>query len=422
MGLESQTHSLVDHSLQTLPVILPVLDFTTIKNELFPVVANVFSKTSSMSIKIQGLHALNALCGGTAGPEPDLGDGLDGVKAPAKAPASTAALDKYTIQEKVVPLLRAIKTKEPSVMVAALAVFKQVGKVADTDFLAIDVLPCLWSFSLGPLLNLGQFQEFMKLIKSLSSKIEQEQSRKLTELSSNSLGARTTGPSNFGGSVSTNGLPQGAAGSNDTADFESLVTGRNRSTKADDLFDGGWTSDTGTRPSNFQAHATQPSASAPRFNWQTAGNPSPSNGVLQPSRAATSGTITPDNIGSFAAMTPSQPPTATNPFNPPLQPQLPLQSPPLQPFRNTTTHSSQPLHNTPHTNNTSIDWSRTSQTKPIPQVSRSVSSGPAPTNSLNNFSLSGSMNVQVPNRTAQAAQPNNRPAHKQGLDQYESLI
>ena len=39
---------------------------------------------------------------------------------------------------------------------AALSVFKQVGKMADADFVAIEVLPVVWAMSLGPLLDLEQ--------------------------------------------------------------------------------------------------------------------------------------------------------------------------------------------------------------------------------------------------------------------------
>ena len=72
---------------------------------------------------------------------------------------------------------------------AALKVFKQIGQMVDSDFLAMEVLPILWSFSLGPLLDLEQFQSFMNLIKSLSSRIEREHTRKLQELSSSNGGA-----------------------------------------------------------------------------------------------------------------------------------------------------------------------------------------------------------------------------------------
>lgn len=50
----------------------------------------------------------------------DPGDGLDGVvigKDSSKS-SSSSVLDKFSIQEKVVPLLKSIKTKEPGVMVS----------------------------------------------------------------------------------------------------------------------------------------------------------------------------------------------------------------------------------------------------------------------------------------------------------------
>lgn len=69
-----------------------------------------------MGIKIRGLQAFRTLCGG--GISEDEGDGLDSFGADKpKQRTNAAVLDKYTIQEKVVPLLKAIKTKEPAVMV-----------------------------------------------------------------------------------------------------------------------------------------------------------------------------------------------------------------------------------------------------------------------------------------------------------------
>jgi SCY1-like protein 2 len=96
------------------------VDFSTIKNEVFPVIAAVFSKTNSMGIKIRGLEALRVLCGGGAASDSEEDDGLNGfdtAKA-SKPKQNSVILDKYTIQEKVVPLLKAIKTKEPAVMVS----------------------------------------------------------------------------------------------------------------------------------------------------------------------------------------------------------------------------------------------------------------------------------------------------------------
>src|SRR5579862_4817568 len=121
IAMESPAPSLVDASLRTLPIIVGVLDFPTIKNELFPVIATVFSKTSSLGIKVRGLEAFIVLCGGS----PDLDSSAEGgpdemtgnARDTSKKPASNNVLDKYTVQEKIVPLLKGIKTKEPAVMV-----------------------------------------------------------------------------------------------------------------------------------------------------------------------------------------------------------------------------------------------------------------------------------------------------------------
>lgn len=228
LAMESPTHSLVDATLKSLPMILPVLDFSTIKHDLFPSVASVFSKTSSLGIKVSGLEALLTLCGGSPEEQSVVRDDLSGVIEEKKQKATAlTALDKYTVQEKVVPLIKAIKTKEPGVMMAALNLLRQVGKIADTDFLALDVLPILWSSSLGPLLDLQQFKSFMDLIKSLSSKIEREQTRKLQELSATNRPSEAH-PSNTSTRTGTNGFSTSNMNTSPTNedDFERLVLGK----------------------------------------------------------------------------------------------------------------------------------------------------------------------------------------------------
>lgn len=110
LGLESNTNGIIDLVLRRLPVILEKLDYATSTNELFPVVAAVFKKTSSMGIKIRGLEALRIFCG--TGPDSDVPGSSDRFHLGNKG----LILDKYTVQEKVTPLLKAIKTKEPAVM------------------------------------------------------------------------------------------------------------------------------------------------------------------------------------------------------------------------------------------------------------------------------------------------------------------
>ncbi|KAK3696568.1 Protein kinase domain-containing protein ppk32 [Vermiconidia calcicola] len=309
-ALESPTHALVDAALGTLPFVLPVLDFSTIKNDLFPVIANVFSKTSSLSIKIRGLEAFYTLIGGSASSNDDDINGV-GIadKNKASSSSSSAILDKFTVQEKIVPLLKGIKTKEPGVMMAALQVFKQVGGIADSDFLAMEVLPVLWSMSLGPLLNLEQFQEFMKLIKGLGSRIEREQIKKLREMG---VGAGSNGVAvRHSISSGANGLNNG-----NEADFESLVSGRKANANGnDDLMNDFGAS---VRPTNTrtQSASQQP---APTFSWQS--QPAPQRQPTSALRAQppSSRAITPDQtLSSFRTLTP------VSQFSQPLQPSQPL--------------------------------------------------------------------------------------------------
>jgi SCY1-like protein 2 len=292
---------------------LPALDFTTVKHDLFPVIASMFSKTSSLNIKVRGLEALGVLCGGTS-EEGGPNDGLSGVLNESMTSKSTSgtSLDKFTTQEKVVPLLKAIKTKEPAVMMAALGVFQQVGKIADSDFLALDVLPTLWSFSLGPLLNLQQFQSFMKLIKALSAKIEKEQIKKLQELSS--VSANDTGP--LRNRTQNSQAITDVNGTGTEGDFERLVLGSRASGQNSDPFESSWGDN--SNPSNAQSKSRK----APNFSWASSDSSAPGSvvgpTVLSSPQHTTSRSITPDHYTAFPTLEPAN--KVTSPSFAPLQP------------------------------------------------------------------------------------------------------
>ncbi|GFF42287.1 probable dipeptidyl peptidase 3 [Aspergillus udagawae] len=293
LGLDSTTHSLVDAAIKCLPVILPVLDFSTVKNEVFPPIASTFSRTSSLAIKVRCLEAFTVLCGGTTGDVAISEDGLTGISAVEKpTTVKSSILDKYTIQEKLVPSLKAIKTKEPAVMMAALKVFGQIGTIADTEFLALEVLPILWTFSLGPLLSLRQFEEYMTVIKGLSSKIECEQTKKLRELSS---GTEATGfQSGLGSSLSmSNNLMQSDV---DTTrnNFERLVLGRESAAPSSQALDP-WQELVSQAPA--PQISTQNKA-AGAFSWSSVSRGGPQSNLNARS-------VTPDyNMSSFPSLEP----------------------------------------------------------------------------------------------------------------------
>ncbi|KAI9038508.1 putative protein kinase Scy1 [Aspergillus affinis] len=299
LGLDSPTHSLADGAIRCLPVILPTLDFSTVKNEVFPPISATFSRTSSLAIKVRCLDAFAVLCGGSVNEEVTIEDDLSGMAQKDKS-IKSSILDKYTIQEKLMPSLKAIKTKEPAVMMAALNVFRQVGTIADTDFLALEVLPVLWSFSLGPLLDLRQFGGFMALIKTISSKIEREQTKKLQELSS---GGGSGGFQNGADSSSKASHHMQVDTDSSRDNFERLVLGRGHTGPADQ--------DTN---SYDDLVAGTPAAQKPTPQPAAAATPWPSNIAGTIGRADTPSkrsnfnvrSITPDyNLSSFPSLEPA---------------------------------------------------------------------------------------------------------------------
>ncbi|KAL3491415.1 kinase-like domain-containing protein [Aspergillus germanicus] len=417
LGLDSPTHTLVDAAIKCLPMVLPVLDFSTVKNDVFPPIASTFSRTNSLAIKVRCLEAFTVLCGGSVEQEDAVGDDLTGIVEKSKSqPPKSSILDKYTIQEKLVPSLKAIKTKEPAVMMAALGVFRQIGKVADSDFLALEILPVLWSFSLGPLLDLRQFGEFMALIKSISSKIEREQMKKLQELSS----AESTGFHN-GTSAASKGSSSFASSETESArdNFERLVLGRGGAApngQENDMF-GGLATDA---PSS---QSSTPRPSSTTFSWSsTTGSVG-----RQPSLAARS--ITPDfKVNSFPSLQPAPKQTSPASTYPALQPSAPnpwstLTTP--SHLQQSMTSGSGPSLSSLTSMNPTISSSRNMQT--APNYSAFSIPPPPATKAVNAFANT-SQTPFAPNAGQAssfvangAGQPQQAP-QKQGLDKYQSLI
>ena len=407
LGLESPTHAIVDKALGCLPTVLAILDFSTIKNEVFPIVAAVFSKTSSLGIKVRGLEAFVILCGGSTSEEINTSDGLDGAMIGSKQAkrSSNAVLDKYTIQEKVVPLIKVMKTKEPAVMAASLAVFRQLGNIADTDYLALEVLPVLWNFSLGPLLNLQLFQDFMNLIKQLSAKIETEQTRKLRDLTS-SNGIKdpsrphdlTSANTSFATSETENIGPN---------DFERLVLGKGTTNGSDIL---------------GEAQPQASKAGPPTFAWSTApltaSQNSPMSSAMNPHARIT----TPDQaLNSFATLSPKP---NTNPINSGLSSFTSMQPTTLQPQ---TSWSSTPARQAPYQSQPNYMMPPPAQTHPQQPVTPfSTFSLPPPPTSPQRFGTQTQNMGYFPaiqgENKGQLPAANQPVQQKSGLDKYESLI
>ncbi|KAI7904796.1 kinase-like domain-containing protein, partial [Cokeromyces recurvatus] len=154
-ALESTASVVQEKALRIIPSLAESLDYTAIKSSLLPRVQTVFVQTTILSVKVSTLICFHAMI---------------------------KVLDKFTVQEKLVPLLKNIKTKEPAVMLATLAVYDEIGKTADKEIIATEILPQLWRMSFGPLLNLEQFKKFMKTIHDLTNRVEEAHTKHLQEV------------------------------------------------------------------------------------------------------------------------------------------------------------------------------------------------------------------------------------------------
>jgi len=317
---------------------------------------------------------------------------------------------------------------------AALNVFVQVGRVADATFLATDVLPTLWQFSLGPLLDLNQFQTFMALIKSLSARIEQEQIQKLQELTSSA--GETSYASRQAGH--TNGFSQAT---NEQGDFESLVSGRKTSVETPKTAVDQWTPQTTIRPSTSQNSSQRQRTNEPKFSWSstpispvTSSQPSAQRLQLAISRA-----VTPDvqlrsasanPISSFAQ--PMQPQRPGMNAMAPLQPQSSIMNNIgiLQPQPPGMKSSMGGMNNMqPKIPSTTVDWSAATAPKTNWGSMSSNTAftqnigAPQGNNSYSSFKIappvSQSSTTMQPGTGTSLAE--NQKA-KQGLDKYESLL
>ncbi|KAL0567575.1 Protein kinase domain-containing protein ppk32 [Marasmius crinis-equi] len=185
-ALESEQHAAVqEKALKMVPDLCETVDYAEVQGVLFPRVARVCSKTRILSVKVATLATLLAM---------------------------VKTLDQTSLTKNLVPLLANIRTKEPAVVMATLSIHEAMGFKVDREAVATLVLPQLWSMSMGPLLNLEQFQRFMSTIRKLSEHVEKEHTQFLRD--SQRLEDRSALGNDGGVNVTS---------FSGTVDFESLV-------------------------------------------------------------------------------------------------------------------------------------------------------------------------------------------------------
>lgn len=188
--LESSPPESQAELLTKTEIISAKLDFVGLKNDLFPAISTIFGKTTSLTVKLESLKSLSILVG--------------------------QGLDKYSIVEKLLPLLGAMKTREPKIIMTALDLYSSILDKVDSQVLAKQIVPQLLSLSMESLLSQQQFQHFMNRIRDVLTRIEAEHGKTLAN--------KVTEPEARPSSVNRND-------SNNTSnndDFQSLINGNTK--------------------------------------------------------------------------------------------------------------------------------------------------------------------------------------------------
>jgi len=204
-ALESE-HSIVqERALKAVPDLCETIDYAEVSSVLFPRVALVFTRTKILSVKVATLVTFHSM---------------------------VKTLDQTSLTQKLVPLLSKIRTKEPAVTMATLAVQEAMGFKVDREAVATLVLPQLWAMSIGPLLTVEQFTRFMGVIKKLGDRVEREHGQFLRDAHRVDSSSAPT--------IAVNG----SAATSGPMDFESLVGAANGTVKQDSAIESkGWDDD-----------------------------------------------------------------------------------------------------------------------------------------------------------------------------------
>ncbi|KAI9446648.1 other/SCY1 protein kinase [Lactarius indigo] len=205
-ALESEHAAVQERALGVVPGLCESIDYAEVRGVLFPRVAVVFTQTRLLSVKVATLVTFLSM---------------------------VQTLDQTSLTQNLVPLLSKIRTKEPAVTMATLSVQEAMGLKVDREAVATLVLPQLWAMSIGPLLNIEQFQRFMAVIRKLSDRVEKEHNQFLRD--SQRIEDRSA--------TAANGA-DGRQASRGGIDFETLVGGAGTGTiKADTELNLNWEDD-----------------------------------------------------------------------------------------------------------------------------------------------------------------------------------
>ncbi|CAI4459052.1 BGP_1a_G0018770.mRNA.1.CDS.1 [Saccharomyces cerevisiae] len=143
--------------LSQIPLALEVLDFPTVKQFLLPLLSNLFTKTTSLTVKNTCVTCFQIMI-------------------------EHKSIDSYTCSETVLPLFKSMKTRDPRILSKLLKLFETVPLIITDEIVLVDqVLPLMWNYSMAPTLTKSQYSGYTKAINKMSSDIQRHHIAKLDD-------------------------------------------------------------------------------------------------------------------------------------------------------------------------------------------------------------------------------------------------
>ncbi|XP_065830467.1 SCY1-like protein 2 [Oscarella lobularis] len=158
-ALASPSAQIQELCISVLPTFANMIDYSSMKHAILPKLKSLCLETNSLKVRINILVCLAKI--------------LD-------------VLDKWMVLEEILPMLEAMPSKEPGVLMSMLGVLKactdQKKLGFDKEILATRIIPFLFPLSVELTLNENQFKSFMSVIKDMIRKVETDHSVHLQQL------------------------------------------------------------------------------------------------------------------------------------------------------------------------------------------------------------------------------------------------
>lgn len=163
-------HALVAQEtlLGNTQLIANLFDFVTMKNFLMPLISHLFTKTTSLMVKIACVSSFRELI-------------------------ESENVDSDMICSDILPLFKAMKTRDPRIMMQSLKLFNTVPQVIKDDPILVEqLLPLIWNYSMAPTLDKSQYTQYTAVINRISNAVQASHIKTLKQSNNNAADADDT--------------------------------------------------------------------------------------------------------------------------------------------------------------------------------------------------------------------------------------